>query len=206
MSIEFGQQYFGSQIGSSFGTMRNETFIIPSTTLCVPLVLSELYDITDSIQTLNEQDFLFAKQLSIIELNQLISDKNKSSFWPTAFMRISHQYLVLVNGYKTMDRVDLSALWKNYIQQSHPLNSSRTAEDILGTGLEFLNISSYEFMQKFGEELRRNYTVNVTRYFNTNGLLNGHVLTLSQISTTFVSKTEICFSLPSRYDLFCISF
>jgi hypothetical protein len=190
MCISYYQQIEISPTSSSSENMFHGT-TIPMTTFCVPfdpfLFNNSIADENDQYKNISLQ--AYTKPLMLSE----------TFIWPMSLIRVTYQYLTLIEGYKLMNTVNIGAIWSAYIntsstqQPDQQLLESQSLSsiniDMFASLIEELSITHDELLEKFGQELRQIHNVSIAKYDlrNDSGLFDS--VTVDRI--TLISDGQI---------------
>lgn len=192
MTLQFLAQYNSYPITSKFVIMRNKSFTIPTSTLCVTLTDKELtknnyfdFDLNITKQSIFE-DIEYLNE-TVIDRKMLLEDT-----WSLNMLRVVRRFLMLTQSYKAQDQIDFHGFWRlQYFSRRQRSQNRRKVVDAFFEQYDRLLIKENELLQKFGQELLKIYPIKVIKYEEVNGSLSAVQLPIEQM--TFLSETKACF-------------
>jgi hypothetical protein len=161
---------------------------LPNTTLCIPMLTSELYKIplTEGKQSESYyQDFV----ASGIDSGEFWKEKILYSNWSRTLLYVTHQYLACMTAFEFFED-DKSACFEN--ETGYDLFE---AWNSFAKQLQISNVTTDDLRQKFGREIAVAYSLSVTK----ESVVEPKSLIVDTNTITYVNWYYACFRM--RFDL-----
>lgn len=172
-------------------TVFTKNISLLQSTLCIPIISSQLYNISRSEANRSESfysDFVaFGAESGMFLKDSLLN--NNQSWSNETLLFIIHHYLACMTNFEFFVEYD-TACFKN-----------ETDDDLFQAIIEFAeqlqknNISSDDLRQRFGREIAADYSLTVTKQSG----LQTNAVDVDFSKTTFVNNYRICYRM--RFDL-----
>jgi hypothetical protein len=170
--------YKNDKLTGNVQFLNNNSIFLPSPTVCLPIfLLNTSYDNEGTENTENLVQKYFQNSTETL-LN---------STWNFAFLGIVQMYISKYDNFEMPDPDEIIS----------PNNITGKLFEIFTTmdvNMNLLNITMEQLIQKFGNEIRKQFAIEIS--FQNNTLVNGLIY---ELGTIFVSESKICYKIDTDF-------
>ncbi len=180
-------QFINGETSSIVTTVFAKNISLPNSTICLKMLLGELYKIPLDEANLSEtyyQDFV-AKH---IEEKGFFKENLTQSNWSRTLLQLTHYYLACITAFEFFEKDKIACFpFKNDTDFFEAWNT-------FAGQLPINNLTTDELRQKFGKEMAVAYSLSVTKQ----SALYERALNVDFNLTTYVDLNQVCYRM--RFD------
>jgi hypothetical protein len=180
-------QFVNGEASSIVTTVFAKNISLPNSTICLPLIYSELYKVPMDEADLSETYYreFVAKN---IQQKEFWKENLLQSTWSRTLLQIAHNYLACMTAFEFFEESNISC------SENATDDDFFDAWNTFSNQLQINDVTTDELRQKFGREMAVAYSLSVTKQ----SALYGSALNVDFNLTTYVDLLRICYRM--RFD------